>query len=87
MYEKQQFFVIRLKKNALVWNEQPFTLHYHPHSHVLEDFVAHLGFRSSMIQYHYHIVSFMDLEGNRIHVATNLFRLKPEVIAELYCAR
>lgn len=85
MQETRQYFVIRLKKNTCLLNpeEQPIL----EESSILADQRAHLGSLSNHSQHAFRIVSFPDDNGNILHVATNLFFLSADVLAEMYRAR
>jgi IS4 transposase len=85
MQETNQYFVIRLKKNTLLYD--PEDLAIPANSVVRGDQHACLGSASKHTQQVFRIVSFQDDHGNMIHVATNLFSLPAEIIAQLYRAR
>jgi hypothetical protein len=86
MQETNQYFVIRLKKNALLYDPEVQVIPEECSS-VQEDQHARLGSSSKRTQHSFRIVSFQDDHGNMLHVATNLFSLSAETIAELYRAR
>jgi hypothetical protein len=85
MQEESQYFVIRLKQNALLYDPEPQSIP--EKSAILADQQAYLGSASKQTQHRFRIVSFSDDHGNVIHVASNLFSLPAETLAELYRAR
>jgi hypothetical protein len=85
MQETNQYFVIRWKKNTLLYDPEAQAIS--ENSVVREDQRAYLGSASKHTQHAFRIVSFLDDHGNMIHVATNLFSLSAETNAELYRAR
>jgi hypothetical protein len=85
MLETNQYFVIRLKKNTVLLDPEEQETPENPQ--VLVDQLAHLGSFSKATKHPFRIVSFYDDHGNILHVATNLFTLSVDAIAELYRAR
>ncbi len=85
MQETRQYFVIRLKHNTLLVSPEIQAIP--EESTILVDQHAQLGSLSHHTQHSFRIVSFLDDNGNTLHVATNLFSLPVDAIAEMYRAR
>jgi hypothetical protein len=85
MQEKQQFFVIRLKKNAVfhVVHQKKIP----DSSNLVEDIHAYIGSGNKETVNCFRIVSFVDSKGNLIQVATNLIDPDAQIIAHLYKKR
>jgi hypothetical protein len=85
MHEKQQFFVIRVKKNAVLHIVDQRKIQ--DDSNLIEEIHAYIGSGNKKTKYCYRIVSFVDSNGNLIQVVTNLIASDAQIIAHLYKKR
>lgn len=56
-------------------------------SMILSDTIAYLGENSNRSKEPVRVITFQDYEGKQVHLATNLFLLKADVITDLYRSR
>ncbi|OYD06921.1 IS4 family transposase [Paludifilum halophilum] len=84
--EQGHRFVIRLRKNAILWEDETWTCPMRS-SPVVYDGLAFIGCESKMTKKRYWVVTFLNDDQKPIHVVTNLWTESAETIAEIYRTR
>jgi hypothetical protein len=87
LHEENKYFIIRLRKNTFITEEDCIQKEVQSHSSVILDLFCRIGSATKETKHRFRVVGFKDQEGNTIYVATNLLFLPAEEIADLYKAR